>query len=110
MAAGSSKAARATWPPIQSTWEASGVTKETILDTGPLVAFLAADEEHHDWAVSQFNMDLMRTYRQVPMSFADACLVRMAEMHAGVPVFTLDTDFQIYRKNRRELIPTIMPS
>ena len=55
-------------------------------------------------------MQLMRTYRNVPMSLADACLVRMAELHRDVPVFTLDQDFRVYRKNRREVIPTIMPS
>ena len=53
---------------------------------------------------------LMRRYASLPMSFADACLVRMAELHPGVPVFTLDGDFRLYRKNRREVIPTIMPA
>ncbi|MEK7677265.1 MAG: pilus assembly protein [Verrucomicrobiota bacterium] len=30
------------------------MTDESILDTGPLVAFLAANEEHHEWAVERF--------------------------------------------------------
>jgi hypothetical protein len=54
-------------------------------------------------------MKLMRTYRDVPMSFADACLVRMAELQRDVPVFTLDKDFLVYRKNGREVIATITP-
>lgn len=53
--------------------------------------------------------DLMQRYANVPMSLADACLVRMAELHPGSRVFTLDSDFRIYRKNRRQTIPTIMP-
>ncbi len=54
-------------------------------------------------------MRLMRAYQNVPMSFADACLVRMSELHEGAPVFTLDTDFRVYRKNGRDVIPTILP-
>jgi predicted nucleic acid-binding protein len=54
-------------------------------------------------------MQLMRTYRNVPISFADACLVRMSELHQNAPVFTLDRDFRIYRRHGRQLIETIMP-
>jgi predicted nucleic acid-binding protein len=52
---------------------------------------------------------LMREYANVPMSLADACLVRMSELYNKHLVFTLDSDFRIYRKNRRQSIPTIMP-
>ncbi len=49
-------------------------------------------------------------YQSVPMSLADACLVRMAEMYLDYSVLTLDSDFAIYRKNRDRLIPTITPA
>jgi uncharacterized protein len=52
---------------------------------------------------------LLRHDRNVPMSLADACLVRMAELHRDVVVFTLDSDFHIYRKNRLQTIPLIAP-
>ena len=52
---------------------------------------------------------LLRKYESVPMSLADACLVRMAELHRDATVFTLDGDFQIYRKHRRQAIPLICP-
>lgn len=52
---------------------------------------------------------LMRRYRNVPMSLADACLVRMAEIHRNAVVFTLDADFRIYRKHARHVIPTLSP-
>jgi len=51
----------------------------------------------------------MMRYANVPISLADACLVRMAEQYPGSPLFTCDSDFSIYRKNRRQVIPTIMP-
>ena len=54
-------------------------------------------------------LELMERYENVPMSLADACLVRMAELTPGARVFTLDEDFRIYRKNRTELIDTIAP-
>ncbi len=53
---------------------------------------------------------LMRRYRDVPMSFADACLVRMTEIEAQSVVITVDSDFEIYRRNRRQVVPTISPN
>jgi predicted nucleic acid-binding protein len=52
---------------------------------------------------------LMDRYRNIPMSLADACLVRMAEIDEEAIVFTLDQDFKIYRKSNRQVIPTVMP-
>ncbi len=54
-------------------------------------------------------VELMETYANVPMSFADACLVRMAELHDSGRVFTTDGDFRIYRKNGDEPIDVLMP-
>jgi predicted nucleic acid-binding protein len=52
---------------------------------------------------------LMRKFASVPMSLADACLVRMTELDPKTVVLTLDSDFGIYRRNRRQVIPTISP-
>lgn len=52
---------------------------------------------------------LMDRYTDRPMSFADACLVRMTEIFSESVVFTLDGDFKIYRKNVRATIPLISP-
>ncbi len=44
---------------------------------------------------------LMRQYRDLPMDFADAALVRVAEREKLLKVFTLDRrDFQVYRPSR----------
>lgn len=138
------------------------MTEAALLDTGPLVAFLHANEQHHAWVVAQLRslpprfltceavlteccfllgfapraleqiegwlergvlqvpfrffpesqrvMQLMHVYRNVPMSFADACLVRMSELYPDLPVFTLDADFRVYRKNGRQRIETILPA
>jgi hypothetical protein len=43
------------------------------------------------------------------MSLADACLVRLAEIHAAAEVFTLDSDFRIYRRHGNKVIPVLMP-
>ena len=53
---------------------------------------------------------LLGKYRDVPMSLADACLVRISEIYPTLRVFTLDKDFKVYRRNRREGIPTLSPS
>lgn len=53
--------------------------------------------------------DLALRYQNVPMSLADACLVRMSETYENSTVFTPNSDFLIYRKNGNQIIPTIMP-
>jgi len=132
-----------------------------LLDTGPLVSFLASGLRHHAWAVEQWKrlrpplltcepvlteaafllkregrdtdslfalLDrgvirialavqeeqadlraLMRRYRNRPMSLADACLVRLSEMHPAGEVFTLDSDFRNYRRHGNRVIPVRMP-
>ncbi|MDO8543205.1 MAG: PIN domain-containing protein [Opitutaceae bacterium] len=52
---------------------------------------------------------LMRRYRDRPMSLADACLVRLAELHSNGVVFTFDGDFRIYRRHGNKVIPVLMP-
>lgn len=52
---------------------------------------------------------LSTRYRSVPMSLADGCLVRMAELYLHSSVLTLDSDFRIYRKNKNQVIPLIIP-
>jgi uncharacterized protein len=44
------------------------------------------------------------------MSLADACIVRMAEIHERHAVLTLDADFSVYRKDGRIPLALIHPS
>ena len=52
---------------------------------------------------------LMNSYADLPTSLADACLVRMAELHPSSRVMTLDRDFTIYRRHGRQTIPLLAP-
>lgn len=52
---------------------------------------------------------MLKRYRNVPMSLADACLVRMSEIHDGSEVLTVDGDFRIYRRHGRRVVSTLMP-
>lgn len=132
-----------------------------LLDTGPLLSFLAHESAHAAWVHEQWarmpppmltceavlteaafivkreGVDpdalfellhrkvirvaiaidaeqadlrrLMHSYRGRPMSLADACLVRLKEMHLDCTVFTLDPDFRIYRRHSSKVIPILMP-
>ncbi len=53
--------------------------------------------------------NLLSRYADAPMDFADACVVRLAEIHLDVTVCTTDRDFLFYRKNRQEPIPLLAP-
>jgi predicted nucleic acid-binding protein len=52
---------------------------------------------------------LHNKYRDRPISLADACVVRMAELFERHFVFTLDSDFSVYRKNGREALNLVFP-
>lgn len=54
--------------------------------------------------------ELIKKYENVPMDFADACLVRMSETIDNSIVFTLDSDFWVYRKNSKDAIELIIPA
>jgi predicted nucleic acid-binding protein len=138
------------------------VAASVIVDTGPIVALLDADDQYHSWAKAQFARlrpplqtceavltescflitragadpsavtqlvergvltvaalfdnearsvsSLIRRYANVPMSLADACLVKLVELKPLATLFTLDSDFQIYRQKGRRVIPLLIPS
>lgn len=74
-----------------------------LLERGIIVVRYALDDELSE------TLRLLRRYRDTPMNFADACLVRMAEKSDNAVVFTTDSDFRIYRRNGRQVIPLITP-
>ncbi len=54
-------------------------------------------------------LKLMQKYADVPMSLADACLVRMTEAFSDSVILTTDADFRIYRRHSRQVVPCMMP-
>jgi predicted nucleic acid-binding protein len=52
---------------------------------------------------------LLQKYSDVPMSFADACLVRMTELVPDPILLTTDSDFRIYRRHTRQTVPCVLP-
>jgi uncharacterized protein len=68
-------------------------------------------------ALPQFNLEselqsvlsLVNKYSNVPMSLADACLVRMTEVYADPILLTTDNDFLVYRRHSRQVIPCLLP-
>jgi len=54
-------------------------------------------------------LDLTQKYAHVPMSLADACLVRMSEIVADPVLLTTDTDFRLYRRHSRHVVPCVTP-
>ena len=54
-------------------------------------------------------LKLLERYADIPISLADACLVRMTETLADPVLYTVDSDFRIYRRNSRLTIPCVFP-
>jgi predicted nucleic acid-binding protein len=74
-----------------------------LIESGALqVAFHMEDHVHE-------LRELHRKYADRPMSLADACVVRMAELHDRHDVLTLDSDFLVYRKHSHVPLALIYP-
>lgn len=52
---------------------------------------------------------LIEKYSNIPMSLAEACLVRMTEIFADPVILTTDQDFRIYRRHSRQVVPCVTP-
>lgn len=92
--------------------EAFFLVRHNPAGVAALLAFLEQGEVRLDFAMD-VNLAavaaLMRKYHDLPMSLADACLVRMSELHERARVFTLDADFKLYRRHGRQAIPLLAP-
>ncbi len=53
--------------------------------------------------------DLATRYADRCPDLADLCLVRMSELYRRHVVITVDKDFRVYRRNKREAIPLLTP-
>lgn len=73
------------------------------IDRGAIQVQFSAEEHWPDLR------RLLSKYEDLPMSFADACLVRMAELAGRSHVFTTDRHFRVYRRHGRDVIPLIAP-
>lgn len=103
------------YPPPWKTCDAA--LSETFFVLGPANAPLLAALLRRGAVVPAFRFDetteavltLMQKYADVPMSLADACLVRMTELLADPVLLTTDTDFRVYRRHGRQTVPYILP-
>lgn len=103
------------FPPPWFTCDA--VLSEAFHAIGPRAASPIASLVRHGALVASFHLSdsadeilsLMTKYADVPMSFADACLVRMTEVMPDPTLLTTDADFRIYRRHERKAVPCIMP-
>ena len=55
-------------------------------------------------------LKLIPKYQDAPMSFADACLVRMTEIFADPVLLTTNADFRVYRRHGRRTISCAIPT
>jgi uncharacterized protein len=53
---------------------------------------------------------LLAKYADVPMSLADACLVRLSEKYPRLNVMTFDAHFLVYRRHQNQTVPLLRPT
>ena len=83
--------------------EKGGLQLKKMLRRNAVVLSFTLDQE------LESVLALMDKYADVPMSLADACLVRMSEVLPDPLVITTDTDFKIYRRHSRQVVPCLIP-
>ena len=76
--------------------DADGPAEVIALGRRGLFEIAITAEDH--WSVIQALLD---KYRDRPISFADACLIRCAEIHDEPRILTFDGDFGFYRWSRK---------
>ena len=92
--------------------EATFVLQSDGADVDPLLQLVERRLVRVEFAFKDHEADvirLLRKYADQPMSVADACLVRMAELTDRCRVFTTDRDFRVYRRKGRHVIPILAP-
>ncbi len=63
-----------------------------------------------DLNVNQGRIEVLaERYEDRAPDLADLCLICLSEQLRDWPVITVDTDFRIYRRHQREVIPVLMP-
>ena len=81
----------------------SALVLSMVRDGLVVVAFECRDH----WAQLRI---LAERYADRRPELADLCMIRMSELNADYPVITVDRDdFSIYRRNKRDTIPTVFP-
>lgn len=74
-----------------------------LLETG--LVRLAFDLKSHRPELAA----LAKRYADRAPDLADLCLIRMSELNPKHSIITVDGDFRVYRRNKREVIPIVMP-
>jgi len=100
-------------------WTCEAVLSEAVfllhsveVSIDPLLELFERGLVRIDFDVSSHQADvwaLLRKYADQPMSLADACLVRMAELNDNCQILTTDKDFLVYRRKGRGVIPLLAP-
>ncbi len=79
----------------------------------PLVTLLRSEALRSSFQANESMpeiLGLMEKYAEVPMSFGDACLVRMTEVLPDPVLLTTNHDFRLYRRLGRRVVPTQLPA
>lgn len=74
-----------------------------FLDTGLITLEFEIHSHHKELS------KLADKYADRSPDLADLCLIRMSELNPKLPVFTVDDDFTVYRRNGKDPIPVMMP-
>jgi predicted nucleic acid-binding protein len=104
---------------VDPLWTCEPVVSEAVFilqseghDAEPILRLMERRIVRLDFTLDGHRSDvfrLLRKYADQPMSVADACLVRMAELTDDCQVFTTDRDFLVYRRKGRHVIPVLTP-
>ena len=92
--------------------EAMFLLQSESADPEPIIRLVERRIIRLDFVMNDHRSDvfrLLRKYADQPISMADACLVRMAELVDPCQIFTTDKEFLVYRRKGRHVISLLSP-
>src|SRR6266516_4019969 len=99
-------------PARRSTCKTWVMARDVLVDAGFVVALLSSRALLVAFELADSVEPVVRLiekYSDVPMSLADACLVRMTETLADPVILTTDQDVRVYRRHSRQVVPCVTP-
>jgi uncharacterized protein len=82
-----------------------GVSQVSVIESAGAGRLIPVSLSHELSTIANF----LKRYADSEMDFADACVLRLAEMNPQAAICTVDSQFRFFRKNASQVVPLVAP-